>query len=84
MPNTMKQTCQSCRALQWNYPDYLCKLEYKMETVRQLDGSFKNIPLEPCPKPLTFDAYFTIVQDRERADRKKIRRDNLTHPAQKR
>ena len=76
MPNTMKQTCQGCRSLQWNYPDYLCKLEYKMQTVQQLDGTFKNIPLEPCPKPMTFDVYFTIVQDREIAAREKSRRDN--------
>jgi len=77
MSSILKHTCRGCRALEWNYPDYLCKLEYKMKTIRQLDGSFEIIPLESCPKPLTFDDYFTIVQDRENADRDKSRRDNL-------
>lgn len=71
MPDKIKQTCAGCRALDLIEVKSRCKLSYKIKTTRLLDGSFETIPLEPCPKPLTFDAYFQITQARENVARVK-------------
>jgi len=65
MPNTMKNTCKGCRALEWSTPNYKCKLGYEIDTIYDLTGIIEIFPLEPCPKPLTFDAYFQITQAKE-------------------
>jgi len=65
MPYTMKNTCKGCKALDWGYESYSCKLNFKMQTIRQLDGTLSNTPMEPCPKPLTFNDYYQIIQAKE-------------------
>ena len=67
----MKNTCWGCKALEWNPPLYQCKLTYEIETIHCLAGTTEIIPLEPCPKPLTFDAYFQITQANENLARVK-------------
>jgi len=66
---TMKSNCKGCRALKWNHSGHTCKLDYEIDTIHYLDGSLEIFPLEPCYKPLTFDAYFKIIQSRENAAR---------------
>ena len=71
MPDTMKDTCKGCRALEYSSPTYNCKLEYEIDTIRDLAGTLEIFPLEPCPKPLTYDAYFQITQAKENEARAK-------------
>ena len=69
----MKKSCKYCIALEYHNNKYFCRLGYKIESVIYLDKSFKAFPQEECPKPPTFDAFFTILQDRENVDRDKLR-----------
>ena len=64
----MKKNCNSCRAIGGIYPNMYCRLGFKIGRVISLGIVSSFVPLEECPKPLTFDAYFTIVQDRETAE----------------
>ena len=65
MPDKIKQTCAGCRALEWASPVYKCKLNYEIDTIRDFTGKLEVFPMEPCPKPKTFDDYFQITQSRE-------------------
>jgi len=64
MSDTMKHNCTNCRALYLMARDHLCKLNYKVNTRKLLFDFLEVYPLEPCPKPLTFYAYFQITQAR--------------------
>lgn len=69
----MKSNCNSCRALGGLYPNCKCKLGYEIDSIISNGVTVSFFPLVPCPKPLTFAKYFTIVQDRENAERDKFR-----------
>ncbi len=59
-----KRTCGSCRALEvGEYGRGYCDLRYKIgyET-KTLYGTW-YYPLEPCPKPLTYDGYLDARSD---------------------
>jgi hypothetical protein len=62
MSGRIKDTCRGCRASEWKPGKYTCKLNYDIDTIHNIDGTIEIFPLEPCPKPLTFDAYYQIVQ----------------------
>ena len=65
MSHTMKHNCANCRALDLMARDHSCKLNYKTNTRKLLFDHLETYPLEPCPKPLTFDDFFQITQARE-------------------
>ena len=65
----MKKSCKNCKALSIQYPDMSCKLDFKVERIIYEKEVIRLIPLVQCPKPLTYDQYFTIVQERETAER---------------
>ena len=69
----MKKTCNSCRAIGGYYPKMYCRLGFETDSIVSNGVTVEFFPLVPCPKPLTFDAYFTITQDRETAERDKQR-----------
>lgn len=69
----MIKSCKGCRALLVHYPDMFCKLDFEVERIIYEKEVIRLIPLVTCPKPLTYDKYFTIVQDRETAERDKQR-----------
>jgi len=75
MPDTLKNSCKYCTALEYHNGKYRCKLDYKIESIIYLDNSFKAIPQEKCPKPITFDAYFQIIQARENIAR--VKKSNI-------
>lgn len=54
----MKKSCKGCRALDgWS-----CGLMYK--TKRNNTGFYGDIyPLEDCPKPKTYKAYFQLMKE---------------------
>jgi len=60
----MKKSCKNCTALHYHNRDYHCKLQHKLKSYKLLDNTMGAYPLEECPKPLTYDAYFTILQNR--------------------
>jgi hypothetical protein len=55
MPDTLKNSCKYCTALEYHNGKYRCKLDYKIESIIYLDNSFKAIPLDlnndPPPLP---------------------------------
>ena len=69
----IKSNCNGCRALSYIDMNYKCRLGYKLITRPIFDDVPEGIPQEECPKPLTYDRYFTIVQDRETEERDKQR-----------
>ena len=69
----MKKSCDGCKALSIHYPDMFCKLGFKVERIIYEKEVIRLIPLVQCPKPLTYDKYYTIVQDRQTAERDKQR-----------
>ena len=69
----MIKSCKGCRALLVHYPNMECKLGFKVDRIIYEKEVIRLIPLVPCPKPLTYDKYFTIVQDREIAARNNFR-----------
>ena len=58
MKKTQKRTCNGCRAADLTF----CQLRYKTELKFVQHGyPFKLIPLEPCEKPKTLNAYIEII-----------------------
>lgn len=58
---TIKKSCKNCRALGGTR----CELGFKNQT--NINYSWKDpIPLEPCPKPLTYEAYFAEREKRQK------------------
>lgn len=57
----MKKSCEGCKALNSNNNLYLwqCDLNYR------IDGH-KGIPLEGCPKPLTYQKWFDLKELKEK------------------
>lgn len=69
----MKTNCNGCRSLCYIDTEYTCRLGYKLFTLPIFGKPPIGVPKEECPKPLTYDKYYTILQDRETADRDKLR-----------
>ena len=65
----MKTSCNDCRALFTNSHGTHCKLGFEIDSIFYLDQHVEFYPLVPCPKPLTFDQYFTYLQEYENSDR---------------
>lgn len=58
----MYSTCNNCRALSTDNHVTHCKLGFEIDKIVNLDVTVEFFPLELCPKPLTFDKYFTYLQ----------------------
>jgi len=53
-----RKDCSNCKACRHDcFSRSNCELHFKTGT-KQILGYPVSIPLEPCPKPLTFDQYF--------------------------
>ena len=61
----MHSSCNNCRALGGLYPGCKCKLGFEIDKIVYLDVTTEFYPLVPCPKPLTFDKFFTYLQEIE-------------------
>jgi len=58
----MHSTCNNCRAFYGDSSWAYCKLGFEIDHIVCLDVTVEFYPLEPCPKPLTFDKYFTYLK----------------------
>ncbi len=60
----LKLKCGSCRALDTSNYTARCMLGYKVETTRKVALTltiYDGKPQEPCPKPLTNDAFTELI-----------------------
>ena len=64
----MKTNCNGCRALEYTSYNYSCRLGYKIITRPVFKDIPEGIPQEECPKPLTYDRFIAIIQDRQNAE----------------
>ncbi|MCK5016435.1 MAG: hypothetical protein KAS32_05110 [Candidatus Peribacteraceae bacterium] len=64
----MKRTCFGCRALDWNGQQKRCELGYRQATkYHRASLRSEPIPNEECPKPRTYDRFFGLLENLERA-----------------
>lgn len=62
---SQKRTCNGCRAIADIYPNsWSCSLGYEVKSIPLPDFPkiTKPVPCEPCPKPLTYDAWIKAYQ----------------------
>lgn len=67
----MKKTCFGCRALDYNGESARCDLGYKQ--TKKYRGTYlytEPVPTEECPKPRTYDRYFGLLENLERAQKR--------------
>jgi len=53
-----RKDCSNCKACRHDiFSNHNCELHFKTSTKQILEGYPVPIPLEPCPKPLTYNQY---------------------------
>ena len=58
----MKRTCDRCKALSTNITGLFCDLGYKTKVKFYKGIEVELVPLEECPKPITYSDYFYALK----------------------
>jgi len=58
-----KRTCERCKAIDYHRIYPICLLGYKVKPKEYKGSVIGAIPLEPCPKPLTYSDYDVAGQE---------------------
>ena len=54
---SQKRTCERCKAIDYHRIYPICLLGYKTKAKEYKGNVIGSIPLEPCPKPITYNDY---------------------------